>query len=41
MIIETNVPLQPHNSFGIAARAERLLRLTQKIPHSTGWSMRW
>ena len=27
MIIETNVPLQPHNSFGIAARAERLLRL--------------
>ena len=28
MIIERNVPLQPHNSFGIAARAERLLRLT-------------
>ena len=27
MIIETNVPLQPYNSFGIAARAERLLRL--------------
>ena len=27
MIIERNVPLQPHNSFGIAARAERLLRL--------------
>jgi hypothetical protein len=27
MIIETNVPLQQHNSFGIAARAERLLRL--------------
>lgn len=27
MIIETNVPLQAHNSFGIAARAERLLRL--------------
>lgn len=28
MNIERNVPLQPHNSFGIAARAERLLRLT-------------
>ena len=28
MIIERNVPLQPHNSFGIAARAERLLRLS-------------
>ncbi|MEN9688680.1 MAG: UDP-N-acetylmuramate dehydrogenase [Pseudomonadota bacterium] len=27
MIIETNVALQPHNSFGIAAKAERLLRL--------------
>lgn len=27
MFIEHNVPLQPHNSFGIAARAERLLRL--------------
>jgi len=28
MNIERNVPLQPHNSFGIAARAERLMRLT-------------
>ena len=27
MIVETHVPLQAHNSFGIAARAERLLRL--------------
>ena len=27
MITETNVPLQQHNTFGIAARAERLLRL--------------
>ena len=27
MIIERNVPLQPHNSFGIVARAEQLLRL--------------
>ena len=27
MIIETQVPLQAHNTFGIAARAERLLRL--------------
>ena len=27
MIVETQVPLQAHNSFGIAARAERLLRL--------------
>jgi 3-oxoacyl-[acyl-carrier protein] reductase len=27
MIIETQVPLQAHNTFGIAAKAERLLRL--------------
>lgn len=27
MIIETQVPLQPHNTFGIAAKAEHLLRL--------------
>jgi len=27
MIIERNIPLQSHNSFGIVARAERLLRL--------------
>ena len=27
MIVETHVPLQAHNSFGIAARAERLVRL--------------
>ena len=27
MIIEIQVPLQAHNTFGIAAKAERLLRL--------------
>jgi len=27
MIVEHNVPLQPHNSFGIVARAQRLLRI--------------
>ena len=27
MIIETQVPLQAHNTFGIAAKAERMLRL--------------
>lgn len=27
MITETQVPLQTYNTFGIAARAERLLRL--------------
>ena len=28
MIVERNVPLQPHNSFGIVARAQHLLRVT-------------
>src|ERR1700712_2960945 len=27
MIVEHNVPLQPHNSFGIVARAQRLVRM--------------
>ena len=27
MIVESNVPLQPYNSFGIVARAQRLARI--------------
>ena len=27
MLVEKNVALQPHNTFGIAAQAQRLLRL--------------
>lgn len=30
MIVEHNVPLQPHNSFGIVARAQRLARIASE-----------
>ena len=30
MIVESNVPLQPYNSFGIVARAQHLLRIADE-----------
>ena len=30
MFVEQNVPLQPHNSFGIVARAQHLVRVAQR-----------